>query len=136
MPQAIFPYPFGWNVNPMKTPAPEDLSPKRRSRGQRPACAAIRVAEPAHLPRLQGATRELCRSVGWNESAVFQAVIAVTELAHRLFVERAQGGSIELSAVRRKGGLELEVLIENDGAPELSPVRASLAYPLTPSPYS
>jgi hypothetical protein len=69
---------------------------------------SVAVDEPAHLGRVQTTTRGFCRSIGLDESAVFEAVIAVTELAHRRFVERSRRGLVELSAVRlgRRVGLE------------------------------
>ena len=70
--------------------------------------ACVRVVEAPHLCRVQAATRELCRSVGADEGDVFSAVIAVTELAHRLFIEGAREGDVELSIVRRRRELRLE----------------------------
>ena len=89
----------------------------------------MRVAEPAHLCKIQTTTRALCRSIGLGEPAVFQTVIAVTELAHRLFIERARSGSVELSAVRRKGGLGLEVCAMSASAQGSPPVGLSLTFP-------
>lgn len=79
------------------------------------ARATVTVAEPPHLCRVQSTTRALCRSIGFNESAVYQAMIAVTELAHRLFHERSRRVDIELSALRHKNGLEL---VAENVAPE------------------
>ena len=71
--------------------------------GKRPvARARICVAEPAQLCGVQKTTRELCRSAGFSEGAVFQAVIAVTELAYRLHLESARRVELRLSALRRK----------------------------------
>lgn len=76
--------------------------------GVRPvARARVCVAEPAQLCGVQKTTRELCRSAGFSEGAVFQAVIAVTELAYRLHLESARRVELKLSALRRKNGLEL-----------------------------
>lgn len=76
--------------------------------GKRPtAWARVCVAEPAHLCGVQKTTRELCRSAGFNESSVFQAVIAVTELAYRLHLESARRVELKLCALRRKNRLEL-----------------------------
>ena len=77
-----------------------------------PASARIHVSKPSDLCQVQTATRGFCRSIGLDESAVFDAVIAVTELAHRLFIERARYGDIELSAVPGKR-LALEVRAAN-----------------------
>lgn len=69
--------------------------------------AEVRVAEPSHLCGVQRATRELCRAAGFDEPAVFQAVIAVTDFAYRLLLERARRVDLKLSALRHKRGLEL-----------------------------
>jgi hypothetical protein len=121
----------------MKTP-PTARSARKSSSEERPrACATIHVATAPHLCQVQAMTRELCRSIGLGEPVVFQAVIAVTELAHRLFIERSLSGDIELSAVRRKSGLGLEIRAEGAGAPGVPPVRVSLTFPLaSASPYS
>lgn len=86
----------------------------------------VRVSEPPHLCRVQAATRELCRSVGLDEGDVFTAVIAVSELAHRLFIEGGRAGRIELELVRRRSALLLEARAEN-GAPG-SPSRVALSF--------
>jgi hypothetical protein len=112
----------------MRTEANARAARSRKAAGLPSACATVRVAEPPHLCRVQSTTRDFCRSVGLDESAVFQAVISVTELAHRLFIERAQCGSIELHAVRRRGGLALDVLAENDAFPRLPSVRVRLTF--------
>lgn len=88
--------------------------------------AIVRVSEPSHLCRVQAATRELCRSVGLDEGDVFTAVIAVSELAHRLFIEGARAGRIELELVRRRSALLLEARAEN--APSGSPSRVALSF--------
>ena len=98
------------------------------------ARATIHVAEPPHLCRVQTITRELCRSVGLDESSVFQAVISVTELAHGVFIQREQCGVIQLSAVRRKNGLALEVRAENAAVPSFPPIRISLTIPFAAAP--
>jgi hypothetical protein len=95
-------------------PAPS----RTRARLRRPAKAAeegivkrarVRVDEPPHLCRVQSATRELCRMAGLNEGDVFSAVIAVTELAHRHFIEGARSGGVDLAIVRRGNSLSLVV---------------------------
>ena len=83
----------------------------------------VSVAEPPHLCRVQAATRELCRSIGLGEGDVFAAVIAVTELAHRLFIEGACSGAVELAVVRRRRDLSLEVRAENAGPSAAAPAR-------------
>lgn len=78
-----------------------------------PMSVTIIVTDPAHLCRVQTTTRGFCRALGLDESAVFDAVIAVTELAHRQFIERQLSGSIELSAIRHTGAFGLEVKAEH-----------------------
>lgn len=90
------------------------------------ARAWVCVAEPTHLCGVQKTTRELCRSAGFNESAVFQAVIAVTELAYRLYLERARRVELKLSALRHRNGLELRA--ENVDPGGRPPVRVSFPY--------
>jgi hypothetical protein len=89
----------------------------------------IRIASAQYLSRLQGITRGYCRTAGLDESSVFEAVIAVTELAHRLFTEPELAGSVELSAVRRSRGIALEILAVNAGHEDRPSVRASLDFP-------
>lgn len=89
--------------------------------------AWVRVAAPLNLCRVQRTTRAFCRSAGFNESAVFQAVIAVTELAYRLYLERARRVDIKLSALRHKDGLELRA--ENIDPAGRRTVRVSLPFP-------
>lgn len=74
---------------------------------------SVRVAEPPHLCRVQAATRELCRSIGLDEGDVFSAIIAVTELAHRLFIEGERAGGVTVAIVRRENGLGLEARAES-----------------------
>jgi hypothetical protein len=88
---------------------------------------SVRVAEPPHLCRLQAATRELCRSIGLDEGEVFSAVIAVSELAHRKFIEGSRPGAVELAVVRARTGIRLEVRAENAGSG--APAGASLTFP-------
>ena len=104
------------------------------SRATPPSLASlmIHVAEAPHLCLVQAKTRELCRSAGLSESAVFQAGIAASELAHRLFIERSERGDVELSVARRGNGLVLEIRAENAGVEPLSPVRVSLTFPTSP----
>jgi hypothetical protein len=92
--------------------------------------AVVRVAEAANLCRLQAATREMGRSAGLSEARVFEAVIAVTELAHRLFIEASACGDVELAAVRFRGGMGLDVRAASalEGGPRPS-VSARLSFP-------
>ncbi len=78
-----------------------------------PTTVSITVADPSHLCRVQTTTRGFCRSLGLDESSVYEAVIAVTELAHRLFIERSRRGSVDLSAVPLAGRLGLEVRVDD-----------------------
>jgi hypothetical protein len=88
--------------------------------------ASVRVAEPPHLCRVQAATRELCRSVGLDEGDVFTAVIAVSELAHRLFIEGGRAGLVHVEIVRRRNALLLEARAENALPGE--PARVALSF--------
>lgn len=88
--------------------------------------ATIHISAAERLSRLQGITRAYCRTVGLDEPSVFRAVIAVTELAHRLFTEKDERGSVELSAVRRGKRVALDIRAENDAFRGRLPVRASL----------
>lgn len=104
--------------------------PARRGREARAAAfTVIRVADGPHLCRLQAATREMGRAIGLSEARVFEAVIAVTELAHRLFIERRESGDVELAAVRLRDGVGLDVRAEA-GAPDGArpPVSARLTF--------
>jgi hypothetical protein len=95
---------------------------------------SVHVAEHSHLCRLQSATRELCRSIGLDEGEVFSAVIAVSELALRKFIEGSRPGAVELTVVRARTGLRLEVRAENAGSG--APAGASLTYPPQAGPHS
>ena len=88
---------------------------------------SVRVAEAPHLCRVQAATRVLCRSVGLSEGDVFSAVIAVTELAHRHFIEGARTGGVDLSIVRRRSGKSLEIRARDSHAG--APASACLIFP-------
>lgn len=66
----------------------------------------MRVVKPSHLCGVQAKTREVCRAAGFSESAVFQAVIAVTEFAYGLFL-KSHRVELTLSAVSRRDGVEL-----------------------------
>jgi hypothetical protein len=94
------------------------------------ASATLFVGDASQLCAVQTETRRLCRSVGFKESAVFDSVIAVTELAHSLFIETATCGLLELTVVRRGGRLGLEVRAESVGARPAAALRLSLAFPI------
>ncbi|MCM2304720.1 MAG: hypothetical protein NDJ72_08460 [Elusimicrobia bacterium] len=86
--------------------------------GARPiARAKVMVAEPPHLCRVQSATRALCRSAGFSESAVFQAVIGVTDFAYGQYLGSDRPVDIDLSALRHPDGLELRAEIAGPEAP-------------------
>lgn len=74
----------------------------------------VSIAEPSHLCGVQRTTRALCRAAGFDESAVFQAVIAVTDFAYRLFLERSERVDLRLSAQR--GPRRDELLAQDAGA--------------------
>ena len=76
-----------------------------------PRPTTIHVTEPYHLCGVQMVTRELCRAIGFGEAGVFQAVIAVSELAHRHLIETARPGKVELSVIRMREGLGLEARV-------------------------
>ena len=77
--------------------------------------ATLVIAEPAHLCSAQWATREICRALGFNESGVYHAVIAVTEFAHKELID-AGSGKLHLTAIRVRGRLALEAKAELDRA--------------------
>lgn len=79
--------------------------------------ATILIAEPAHLCSAQWATREICRTLGFDEAGVYSAVIAVTELAHRELLEASRPGKLRLAAIRVRGRLALEAEVEREAAP-------------------
>jgi hypothetical protein len=91
--------------------------------------SVVRVTDAHQLCRLQAETREMGRSIGLSEASVFEAVIAVSELAHRLYSECPRGVDVELAAVRLKGGLGLDVRAECSDDDELRPpVSARLVF--------
>ena len=107
--------------------------PRGRARSARNAgeilhSVSVRVAEAPHLCRVQAATRELCRAIGLDEGDVFSAVIAVTELAHRRFIEGARSGGVELAIVRRRKALRMDIRTKYAGRG--APFRASLDFPV------
>ena len=89
---------------------------------------SVSVDEPPHLCRVQAATRELCRSIGLDEGDVFSAVIAVTELAHRRFIEASRAGVVNLSVVRGRNGLSMEIRAKCAGAG--APAIARMTFPV------
>lgn len=89
--------------------------------------ARVVIDEPLHLCRVQTVTRSLCRSAGFNEADVFQAVIAVTELAYALHLERSRRVDLKLSVLRRKNGLELRA--EDGNCAIRVPVQVGIACP-------
>ena len=137
MQQPMSPFDADRTGNPMSTSTSALIAKRRRKPGKCVADAAVSVAEPGHLCQVQATTRALCRSVDLDESSVFHAVIAVSELAHRLFIERARCGNIELAAIRRHRRLRLEICAKRAGAQDSAAVRVSLEFPLASgAPYS
>lgn len=100
--------------------------PRAHKAAQPPFDALIRVADPSQLCGVQRATRALCRSAGFDEPAVFQAVIAVTEFAYRLLLERSRRVDLRLSALRHKRSLELKAEDADPGSRAL--VRVSFPF--------
>ncbi|MFI5361790.1 MAG: hypothetical protein ACHQ49_07450 [Elusimicrobiota bacterium] len=110
MPQAASPQPSAVVGEAMGFPMDRSPAGRRNGRAGRDACESVPVSGPSDLCRVQATTRELCRAMGMDEPTVFSTVIAVTELAHRLFVEPAREGRILLSAAGR--GRRRRLLIE------------------------
>lgn len=88
----------------------------------------VPVTRGGDLCAVQAAARRLGRAVRFSEAAVFETVIAVTELAHRLLVETPRAGEVELAVVRMKAGrgLEARVVLAGGGEPTTA---ASLFFP-------
>jgi hypothetical protein len=92
----------------------------------------VPVGSGGDLCAVQAAARRLGRSIDLGEGAVFEAVIAVTELAHRLLVETPRRGEVELSVVRLKAGLGLEARVVTAGGSGAPTTAASLVIPPAP----
>jgi hypothetical protein len=71
----------------------------------------VTVTGPEHLCAVQIATRQFCRAIEFNEGAVFDAIIGVSEMAHRILIEKTRGGKVKLCAVKMKGGYALEAQV-------------------------
>lgn len=95
-------------------------------------CETVPVASGGDLRAVQAAARRLGRSIELGESAVFEAVIAVSELAHRLLVETPRTGEVELSVVRLKAGRGLEARVVLAGGAGSPTTAASLVIPPAP----
>lgn len=92
----------------------------------------VPVSQGGDLCSVQAAARRLGRSIRLSEGAVFEAVIALTELAHRLLVETPRSGEVELSVVRVGAGRGLEArVIFSDGS-RAPTTAASLVIPPEP----
>jgi hypothetical protein len=102
-------------------------SRKAKGAGEVVRRASVPVVEAPHLCRVQAATRELCRSIGADEGDVFSAVIAVTELAHRLFIEGSRPGAVELAIVRRRN--EVRLVARPGGTGDAGPAGVNLLLP-------
>lgn len=81
------------------------------------------------LAAVQAAARRLGRSIDLGEGAVFEAVIAVSSLAHRFLVETPRSGEVELSVVRLKAGRGLEARVLLAGGTGAPTTAASLVIP-------
>lgn len=68
----------------------------------------VKVTQPDHLCAVQIATREFCQSIGFNEIDVFDTVVGVFDLAHRLFIENPSSGEVELRRIKRNGEYRLK----------------------------
>lgn len=78
-----------------------------------PNCSAtILISDPAHLCSAQWTTREICRTLGFDEAGVYRAVITVTEFAHKELLDVGRRGKLRLSAVPSRGGFALEAAVE------------------------
>lgn len=89
----------------------------------------VPVASGSDLCAVQAAARRMGRSIQLDEGIVFEAVIAVTELAHRLLVEVPRRGEVELSVVRLKAGPGLEARVLLAGLSGEPTTAASLVIP-------
>jgi hypothetical protein len=84
-----------------------------------PGCSAtIVISDLSHLCSVQWAAREICRSLGFDESGVYRAVIEVTEFAHKQLLDPVRPGKLHLSAISTKGRLALEARTEPEQAAE------------------
>lgn len=84
-----------------------------------PRDTTVAVTHPLDLCTVQIATRKFCRSMDFDESDVFGAVIGVSELAHSMLVETPRGGNVSLRAVKVKGVYSLEAQVTRaEGSPE------------------
>ena len=80
--------------------------------------ATILISDLSHLCSAQWASREICRTIGFDEAGVYGAVIAVTEFAHKEFINPVRPGKLHLSAIETNGRLALEARTELERAAE------------------
>lgn len=84
-----------------------------------PLRTSVPVTRPIDLCDVQIATRRFCRSMDFDESDVFGAVIGVSELANRMLVETPGNGHVSLRACKVKGVYALEAQVTRaEGSPE------------------
>ncbi len=79
--------------------------------------ATILVDSPAHLCTVQWATREFCRTLGYDEPGIDRAVKLVTELTRTELLPPGRGGKLHLNAVRKGKRLEFAAQIEHERSP-------------------
>lgn len=89
----------------------------------------VPVRRGGDLCAVQAAARRLGRSIDLGEAAVFEAVIGVTELAHRLLIETTRAGEVELAVVRLKDGRGLEARVVLADGIDDPKTAASLIFP-------
>lgn len=94
----------------------------------------LRIASLPDLRDVQQAARDMCRSLPLDEPDVFDAVVAVTELANHRFIGPQRAGRMGLTIVRSKGSIGLEISAEDDAGtagPGGRPLRSTsrLAFP-------
>ncbi len=78
-----------------------------------PMVVSVRVEH--HIARARLAATALANRLGLSEVAVYGIATAVSELANNLVFHARRGGTIRLSAIRRDGGIGLEIVAEDEG---------------------
>jgi hypothetical protein len=97
----------------------------------------IRISSLPDLRDAQQAARDMCRSLTLDEPDVFDAVVAVTELANHRFIGPQRSGRMGLAVIRSKSSIGLEISAEDDDAPACPGDRPSrstsrLTFPRSP----
>lgn len=113
--------------NPARTSIPNGP----RTRG---ASTTVPVTLPEHLGDIQIATRRLCRANRFSDESVVDAVLGVSESAHRLLIENERAGKVRLSAVESDGerALLAEISYPVAGTPDAVRVEALWFTPRPP----